>query len=366
MKTNKQIFKDLAPSLFANELVKRVNLYFIQNGINKTANGLMVLKIMFYLIWVIVSYYCLFLENLNLLQAYIAWIFYGIGIGLLIVNISHDASHGALSSKTQINKLLSNTWNLVGISRFLWEWKHNHNHHPFTNIPGLDPDISQSNLIKVHSFAKRKKRHQFQYLYAVFLYSFYTLFLVLIKDFMILNEYKNQYKDITHTPMFRGLKMLMMKAFYLTYSLIIPIIFMPFPWWTVLTMFIVSHLCVGLLLALFFVPAHVNNKATFVLLNKDGNINNNWMKHEIESTIDISPESKLLNWLSGGLNTHVAHHLFPGICHIHYRNITPIIKEVCLEFGVQYKASSITEGLVDHFTYLKKTGHQINLEETVF
>jgi linoleoyl-CoA desaturase len=38
----------------------------------------------------------------------------------------------------------------------------------------------------------------------------------------------------------------------------------------------------------------------------------------------------------GGLNYQVEHHLFPDICHVHYRNIAPIVKATAAEFNIPY------------------------------
>ena len=45
---------------------------------------------------------------------------------------------------------------------------------------------------------------------------------------------------------------------------------------------------------------------------------------------------KFLNWFAGGLNFQVEHHLFPGICHLHYTEISKIVKETAKEYGIPY------------------------------
>jgi linoleoyl-CoA desaturase len=37
------------------------------------------------------------------------------------------------------------------------------------------------------------------------------------------------------------------------------------------------------------------------------------------------------------LNSQIEHHLFPTICHVHYRKISGIVKQTAEEFGLPYK-----------------------------
>ncbi|HEX2629911.1 MAG TPA: fatty acid desaturase, partial [Chitinophagaceae bacterium] len=78
-----------------------------------------------------------------------------------------------------------------------------------------------------------------------------------------------------------------------------------------------------------------------------------WSEHELEATIDFAPSSRLINWITGGLNTHVAHHLYPSVCHTHYYAITPIIEQYCREQGYPYRKESLGNALISHFRFLK-------------
>lgn len=60
---------------------------------------------------------------------------------------------------------------------------------------------------------------------------------------------------------------------------------------------------------------------------------------------------------TGALNHQTTHHLFPGIIQSHYRLITPIIRQTCEEFGVQYRYVDTTkEALGCHIDHLRKLG----------
>ena len=55
-----------------------------------------------------------------------------------------------------------------------------------------------------------------------------------------------------------------------------------------------------------------------------------------------------------GLNFQIEHHLFPKISHIHYPQISKIIKQACQEYGVQYvEYRKMSQAVVSHIAYLR-------------
>ena len=64
-----------------------------------------------------------------------------------------------------------------------------------------------------------------------------------------------------------------------------------------------------------------------------------------------------LNWYIGGLNFQIEHHLFPNICHIHYRKIAPIVEKTAKEFGFPYNLKpTFVSALLSHIRRLKELG----------
>ncbi|MFN6048573.1 MAG: fatty acid desaturase, partial [Bacteroidota bacterium] len=75
--------------------------------------------------------------------------------------------------------------------------------------------------------------------------------------------------------------------------------------------------------------------------------------------------SYLAHFIFGGFNTHIAHHVFPDVCHIHYPAITKIIHETLVEnnVGHWYKSFTFIDGVKSHIKHLKATAHQILSEQ---
>jgi linoleoyl-CoA desaturase len=59
------------------------------------------------------------------------------------------------------------------------------------------------------------------------------------------------------------------------------------------------------------------------------------------------------------LNFQIEHHLFPNICHVHYRKISEIVQETAREFGLPYKSEPTFFGAIaGHARLLKELGRK--------
>ena len=93
----------------------------------------------------------------------------------------------------------------------------------------------------------------------------------------------------------------------------------------------------------------------YPLPDEEGNIENNYFMHVLETTADFSRENKFTTWMTGGINIHIVHHLFPKINHAHYIPLTRIIKQTAEDFGLQYQENEdFLEALKLHIGMLKK------------
>lgn len=347
-------------SLFTTTLRKNVNNYFKERNISTKGNWKMALKsvVMFSL------YLTPFILMIVLPMA--GWIVFplsilmGIGMAGIGMSVMHDAAHGSSSDKKWLNKLLSRTIYLIGGSTFTWNIQHNVKHHTFTNIRGHDEDIDTKAIIRLSHHAPLKKIHRFQYIYAFFLYMMMTI-AKLANDFSQLADYNRTgyTKDQNAKPKHEQIKLITFKLLYVFLCLGLPLIFSAFSWWLVLLGFLVMHLTAGGIMSIVFQMAHVTEGADQPLLNTDGNIENEWAIHELCTTVNFSRDSRILGWFVGGLNFQIEHHLFPNICHIHYKAISPIVEQTVKEFGLRYNTQpSFFSAIVSHAKMLKALGKQ--------
>lgn len=349
-------FKHGNKSDFYTTLKERVDQYFESRHSSKFANWKMVVKAASFFTAMIITY------SLILSGAFVPWqmlilaMIFGLSSAFFVFNVAHDASHGAFSRNLKINKFLTYSWNLVGMSNYIWDLKHNIAHHTYTNICGTDIDIDQGFLLRFHPGKKRRFFHRIQHLYAPILYGLFSIYVILIKDFQMYSTKRFGNKIINRHPAKEYAIAAASKGFYITYNLVIPYMVLNITWWQLLIGFVMMHMVIGNVMAFILTPVHVTHGTEFREPDHEGVIDTSWAVHQIKSTVDFAADSKVVGWFAGGLNTHVAHHIFPNICHIHYFDLTEIIKQTAKEFGLTYTNKSLLGSVKDHMTYLHDLG----------
>jgi linoleoyl-CoA desaturase len=147
------------------------------------------------------------------------------------------------------------------------------------------------------------------------------------------------------------------KLFYFLYVLVIPIVFFDLPLgWTLLG-FLMMHITCGVFLSLVFQSAHVVPTSEFPLPNDTGVIENNWAIHQLLTTANFAPNSRIFSWFIGGLNYQIEHHLFSNISHVHYRKISVIVQQTAAEYNLPYNTQgNFLRAVSSHLQMLKQLG----------
>jgi linoleoyl-CoA desaturase len=228
-------------------------------------------------------------------------------------------------------------------------------------VDGYDQDIDSKGPLRLSKFAPLKKMHKYQYIHAFFFYGLMTI-TKLIRDFTQLIDFNKAGITKHHNvkPIFQYAKMLVVKLLYVFVIIGFPILFSSFTWWQVLIGFFIMHWVAGFILGTVFQMAHVVEGTKQFQANEEGIIDSVWAVHELETTSDFARNNRILNYYVGGLNFQIEHHLFPKVCHIHYRKIAPIVEKTALEFGFEYNLKpTFRSAFLSHVTTLKELGKQI-------
>lgn len=350
---NKIKFEPEPSSGFYNTLRQRVHAYFKENKISRYANTKAVIKASVFFGLYISLYITILTAAIPYWLFLLCWFFMGVFILFTAMSMVHDAAHNCFSRKKWINQFLLHFANLVGGDGYMYKYKHTVSHHPYTNIHGMDIDLEQSSMVRVTPYTKSRIKHKYQYWYMKILYPFYILFWVLLRDFKYYRMKKIGVAEAHHDRI-HWILLFASKSFYIFYMLFLPYIFLSFPFWQILLGFFLMHLGSGLVAMFALLSNHVVEDSLFIVPNPDGLINCSWGEHQLRTTDDYSPDSKFVSFMFSGLNHHVAHHLFPNYCHVHYPAITKFVRSTATEFGLRYRYNSITGGLSSHFRLLKK------------
>jgi len=347
---------------FFTTLNQRVNGYFKSNQLSRNANAEMIFKTVAMFSLYFVPYAIIISgATTSLLLFYGLNIIMGIGLAGIGMSVMHDANHGAYSGKPWVNDLLGYSLNVVGGNAFNWKVQHNVLHHTFTNIEGVDEDITPRGILRFSPHTPWKSFHRFQFIYAWFFYGLLSFVWIVFKDYGRLMRYDKDgmIKKQKTTVWKEWTILLASKIFYYTYMIVIPLLVLPFAWWQVLLGFVTMHYVAGFILAIIFQPAHVVEGTEYPLPDDGGNIYNTWAIHQLFTTTNFAQNNRLLSWYVGGLNYQVEHHLFTNVCHVHYKKLSKIVEETAKEFGLPYKSKkTFRDAMIGHYRILKELGNK--------
>eukprot|EP01100_Stratorugosa_tubuloviscum_P003052 TRINITY_DN1721_c0_g1_i1.p1 TRINITY_DN1721_c0_g1~~TRINITY_DN1721_c0_g1_i1.p1 ORF type:complete len:447 (+),score=162.68 TRINITY_DN1721_c0_g1_i1:104-1444(+) len=340
-------------SEFYRVLKKRVFNYFKERNISHHGNSEYWLKVCFTLICFPIFYY-LGLICGSVFFTLIAGLFgaqFGIGI-------MHDGNHGATSKNSFINAICASTMDFVGGSSFIWKHEHNIGHHQFTNMPE-DPDVDTGEpFIRFSPNQKYLSHYKYQHIYIWFVYSIVT-HKWYFSDIIDIIRGKYARLELYKPNLVEMIVVTIGKISVICWALFVPIYFNGFI--TGFSLWFLFWVIMSFCFTLQFAPTHINTEVLFpteieIQPKLDSN-ERDWAKLQILTACNYSIDSTMTSLYSGGLNFQIEHHLLPTISHVHYRHISPIVRQTCKEFGVPYISfPTYFHALAHHYKHLKKLG----------
>lgn len=343
-----------APSTaFHEELKRRVDDYFKTTGYSRCDLPYMYTKTAIMFGWFAISYGLLVFFASNGWQGLMAAISLGLAMAGIGFNVHHDGGHGAYSHRRFVNRFMAMTLDMLGGSSYFWKWKHNLFHHGYTNIAGADEDIDIGPLGHLSPDQPLYHIHRFQYLYMWLFYGFLPLKWYFFDDF---RDWAQGKIGEHRVPRPRGWDLVVLlggKLFFFGLAFGIPVLFHPL--WQVVLFYGAASFTLGVTISVVFQLAHCVEEASFPRpLATTHRMVKEWAVHQVETTVDFARNVRLLTWYLGGLNFQIEHHLFPGICHVHYPALSAVVEPVCVQFGVRYFAHTTVRGaLASHFRWLR-------------
>jgi linoleoyl-CoA desaturase len=341
---------------FHSELKKRINTYFTEKGKPFTGGVKIYIKALVLFAAFVGLYVHLVFFTPAAWLAIIECMLLGLAVASIGFNIMHDGGHGSFSKKQWVNHLAAISLNILGGSHFMWNMKHNVIHHAYTNIDGVDDDIDIQPWMRMSSTQPRYAMHRYQHIYFWFLYAMLYIFWIFVMDYQ--KYFTRRIGNMPLKKMSLADHMLFwgFKAMYVFLFLFLPIYTIGF--WSWLIGFLIFSVITGLVISIVFQLAHTVEHTHFPMPNEaTGKLDDEWAVHQLKTTANFAPHSKLLSWFVGGLNFQIEHHLFPKISHIHYPEIRRIIKQTCQEYGVPYiEYPKMRSAVASHVAFLKQMG----------
>lgn len=352
-------------SEFYKELNERVDRYFSEKGIKKTGNAKMFFKIGLYF-GLDILFYLLMINSSTPFAFYSYYLLMGVSVLLTAFNISHDAAHGvAVKSKFWNKMLFSLSFNLQGNNAYVWGKNHNESHHLYTNVEGSDIDVLNNPLFRMTKNQPLKWFHRYQFIYAPFLYLFYSINWFFFRETLMILNYSSRTIKI-EIPRDEVIKLVIYKLLYIGYMIVLPIYLLPFGWPTVFLAFLLNHFMVSIIFVAVLGVSHLSDFVQHPESDKDNRINMSWPKLQMCTSVDYNADSSFFNWTLGGFNAHALHHILPNVCHVHYLEILPIFRELADKHGLNYMEMPYGKSLAAHFRFLKAMGTQQEIQRAVF
>ena len=321
-------------------------------GGTRHATGPLLTKAALIMAWFLISYGFLMFVAGSLWTVILGAASLVLAMGGLAFNVLHDGGHGAYSQRPGVNRTMAMALDLLGGSSFIWKWKHNILHHTYPNMLGVDADINLWPLARVSEEQPRYRIHRFQCWYIWGLYALLPLSWY-VGDLRFLVTRKLSGHPF---PRPRGADLaalLAWKAVFIGWAIVLPLMVHPLS--SVITVWLGCSLALGLVLSIPFQVAHCVTAAGSIRVPQGPQPE--WAIHQVQATANFATGSRWLTWYLGGLNFQIEHHLFPSIAHIHYPRLSPIVRQVCGQFGVQYAAyATLGEALRSHFDWLRQLG----------
>lgn len=343
------------PSEFIEELRFKINAYFSENNISKYANSLMKFKIAVFIGIYLLSYGALFLVGQYQTILFLLYGFIGTWSVLMGLNIGHDAAHKTLFRRPKSNKRFLLVFEFLGTNSYNWVNRHLGAHHVYPNVMNYDSDIQQTSVVKIFPKDKHRFYHAYQFIYMPVIYMAYIFRWVVYRDFKDANSKKIGAFDNSNYPIREIIKMCVFKVIYLTQMIVIPALILDLSFITTTLGFLILTVVGSLTITLVLLSTHVGEDANFPEPDARNQLPHSWSYHQIITASDFSTNSAFINFFFGGFNHHVIHHLFPHICHIHYPNLTPILRETAAKYNLPYRHKKyLFAAVLSHFKLLRE------------
>lgn len=308
------------------------------------------------------AYICILVFGNHSILLYGFYIIMGFSMILIFVNSFHDASHAALFSTEKQNRNFCYIIDFFGTNSEIWIQRHLLLHHPYPNIQNWDCDIKQSDVVRIFPNSPLYKFHKHQHIYMWFLYPFYTLIWLYIRDFKDFFGTKDNYLKRVYTiPRKEYIRLFASKFFNWLHMLFIPYILLQQSFATIFSAWILMHLCSSLFGIVALVSTHADETAQFPLPPIDGQMNLSWAEHQLMVTKDFNAGNPIFDFLYGGFTHHIAHHLFPTVGHTYYPKITPLVSKYASENQLPYCCRPALQAIRSHYRLLKNSRNNESL-----
>jgi fatty acid desaturase len=229
---------------------------------------------------------------------------------------------------------------LLGVSYGWWVGKHNR-HHSHPNHADRDPDIA----IGAVAFTAEQARARRGLARVMASRQAYLFFPLLLGEAVHLHSASVR-ALLGGTVRFKLLEALLLGAHLTGYLSALLLVLSP---WRALVFVIVQQGLLGLYLGCAFAP---NHKGMPVLTEQD---ELDFLRRQVLTSRNVRG-GRLVDFVLGGLNYQIEHHLFPSLPRPSLHRAQPLVRAFCVERGLPYRESTLLGSYAEALGHLHTVG----------
>lgn len=245
--------------------------------------------------------------------------------------VAHDYVHGRGGVSFVLGRALGGLVN--GFSAEWWSDKHN-THHVHTNQMGVDQDIANDPILHLWIPEPTKdvyfRRYQHIYYHVVYAFLYVSW---RIQSFQWSWAHGSR------------MELMLMVVNYTWLFAILP-----------LKVAVGSVLLGGLLVAEIVTATHQSEE----LIEE---MSFNFVEDQFRTTRDVHFDNVFLNWLWGGMQFQLEHHLFPTMPKYRYQALVPLLQKWAKDNDIEYRASNAIDIFKLNFSTMKKYAAMLSHDE---
>jgi fatty acid desaturase len=258
--------------------------------------------------------------------------------------IGHEAGHQQITAGRRSNEVfgLLHADLAVGLSYGWWVDKHNR-HHAHPNQEGKDPDIENGAL----AFTAGDAGRWGPVARTVYRYQAYFFFPLLLLEAMNLHVASVRAVATGRLARHRRWEVTLLAAHVAGYLAAVFLVLSPLK---ALAFIAVHQGLFGLYLGCSFAP---NHKGMAILSADD---RTDFLRRQVLTSRNVRG-GRLIDYLLGGLNYQIEHHLFPSMPRPNLRRAQPIVRAFCEQHDLAYCETGLFRSYAQALRHLDTVGH---------
>ena len=263
----------------------------------------------------------------------------------------HDSGHNQVFARTENNRRLGLMVMplMLGMTFRPWVVKHNQ-HHAETNVVEADPDIDHP-LLAFTEEAARSRRGIGRWLvrYQAYAYPLLALFATLGFRIDSWRYAMGKNNPLLKNDKFEGERLVELRLLVANAIiwLVVPLLVLgPWRW---LPVFVLGQMLLGVNMAFVFAPNH-KGMPTFTEETRLS-----FLEQQVLTARNVLG-GPLVDFLYGGLNYQIEHHLFPTMPRRNLSACRTIVKSFCRDAGLSYTEESVVGSFKALFLSLDEIG----------